>query len=201
MARISEAEKIQRRLTILDAAISLFSQRGFHGVNTAELASSAGIAEGTIFRYFKSKEELLISALIHVMAKLLEELKSNDLPNEHVSKRLSRFIDNHLKLIKENPELTRFITIELRQTPEFMRRYPNYNPLAGYLDFLREILFKGMERGEIRAINLESLVSIIFGTIDYVMATWHISDAHIELEKTILDLREIIYNGVKPEGK
>jgi TetR/AcrR family transcriptional regulator, fatty acid metabolism regulator protein len=200
MPKISEQKKELKRQTILDAAVRLFAQKGFHGVSTAELAESAGVAEGTIFRYFSSKDKLLISALDRAMERLLEALRRDDDPQSPVTERLLRFIGNHLHLIREHPELARFIIVELRQTPEFLRRYPRYRPLDAYLDFLREILREGMEQGSLRRVDLESLVSMIFGTMDYVLTRWHLNGTEVDLGKVIADLRDIMYNGLKPEA-
>ncbi len=199
MARITHERKEQRREEILSAAIALFARKGYHGVNTAEIAERAGIAEGTIFRYFPTKDELLIRALESVVGRLCEELRREDDPNGSTSDRLMHFIRNHLRLIRENPDLARFLIIELRQAPEFLLRYPQYNRLGDYIDLLRDILRTGMERGDLRRVDIECTVVIIFGTMDYVLTRWLLNGSEMDLECTITQLRDIIYNGLKPE--
>jgi AcrR family transcriptional regulator len=199
MPKITDEKKQQRRTDILNAAVELFAGKGFHGVNTAEIADRAGIAEGTVFRYFPTKETLLIAALDSVVRQLLDALRREDDPDRPAAQRLLHFIGNHLRLIREHPDLARFLILELRQSPEFLMRNPQFLPLENYLGFLRELLETGMARGELRRADLECTVALIFGTMDYVLTRWHLLGADLDPDRMIADFRDIIYNGLKPE--
>jgi hypothetical protein len=110
-------------------------------------------------------------------------------------------VGNHIRLARENPVLARFLIVELRQTPEFLVRYPGFHPLSEYLDFLREILSAGMEDGSLRNVDLECAVAVIFGTMDFILTQWHFGESDTDPEVMLAFLRDIIYNGLKPEVK
>jgi AcrR family transcriptional regulator len=115
MARITHERKEQRREEILSAAIALFARKGSPRREHRRDRRARRHCRGHHLRYFPTKDELLIRALESVVGRLCEELRREDDPNGSTSDRLMHFIRNHLRLIRENPDLARFLIIELRQ--------------------------------------------------------------------------------------
>ncbi len=64
----------EKKQSILDASLRLFVENGFHGTSTAEIAKTAGVATGTLFHYFKTKEELINSLYLHAKGGMLNEI-------------------------------------------------------------------------------------------------------------------------------
>src|SRR3989449_6604629 len=94
-----------KRARILDAAIRVFAERGFHSATVAEIARAAGVADGTIYLYFKGKDDLLLRLFDEKMTELVAEMKAAVAQERSAAEKLKRFIQLHLALVERNPEL------------------------------------------------------------------------------------------------
>ncbi len=112
----------KRQQQIIDAAIKVFSKKGYNGTTTKEIAKEAGVAEGTIFRYFRTKKDLLLSLVspyvVRSLADTLEEFSGKD--DETVFKAIIR---NRLKIIRENLDLVRLLLAESQFHPELREQF------------------------------------------------------------------------------
>ncbi|MCK6574508.1 TetR family transcriptional regulator [Myxococcota bacterium] len=161
-----------KRERILDAAVQVFAQRGFFQARVSDIAREAGVADGTIYLYFKNKDDLLISLfedrMEGIIARFRLELDRLSGPAE----RLHRFIVMHLDLVEHQPQLAEVLTVELRQSSKFMREYraPKF---AEYLGILVDILESGRVAGVFRPdIEPRILCRVIFGALDEVSLVW-----------------------------
>lgn len=165
-----------KRERILEAAVQVFAQRGFFQARVADIAREAGVADGTIYLYFKSKDDILISLfedrMVGIIAAFREELERLS----GARARLHRFIELHLALVREKPQLAEVLTIELRQSSKFMREY-RAAQFGEYLGVLSEILELGRREGDFRA-DLEPriLCRVLFGALDEVSLAWSSSE-------------------------
>jgi TetR/AcrR family fatty acid metabolism transcriptional regulator len=164
--------KEEKSLRILDAAIRIFARKGFYNSTIADVAKVAEVAEGTIYLYFKNKDDLLISIFEHSMdlfiAEAQKELEGVADPKE----KLKRFIALHLKLVQKNPELAQVLQIELRQSSKFMKEY-EAGKLIDYLNVVRGILEDGQAQGVFRkGLEPRILRRAIFGCIDELALEW-----------------------------
>lgn len=164
--------KLERREAILNAAIEVFAQKGFHHARVSDVARAAKVADGTIYLYFKSKDDLLISLFEEKMQQIVESFREAVCCEERACDRLKRFVELHLNMIAEHPTLAEVLTVELRQSAKFMREYkaPQF---AAYLNLLGEVITYGQERGEIdRAVDPSVARRIIFGALDELSLYW-----------------------------
>ena len=115
-----EKDRTDKRARILDAAIKVFAGRGFHSATVAEIARAAGVADGTIYLYFKGKEDLLLRLFDEKMNDLLREAKAALLEEKTAPARLKRFIVLHFALVEKNPDLASVLIVELRQSAQFL---------------------------------------------------------------------------------
>lgn len=112
-------EKPTPEIKILNAAIAQFSEKGFHATKTKDIASLAGVAEGTIFRYFKTKEDILLRlyplAIKIIMPKMVKDLTQKILKQEHLTaESLATFIiSDRLSMLEANRKLLLAILPEL----------------------------------------------------------------------------------------
>jgi TetR/AcrR family transcriptional regulator, fatty acid metabolism regulator protein len=172
MKQKERGNKTSKREAILNAAIETFAQRGFHQARVSDVARQAGVADGTIYLYFKSKDDLLISLFEEKMEQIVQRFRLQVNRCESSRERLKCFIELHLKMVAENPSLAEVLTVELRQSAKFMREYkaPQF---AEYLNLLGEIILYGQERGEISASVDPSIARrIIFGALDELSLYW-----------------------------
>ena len=157
---------------IIEAAISVFAGKGFFNSTVADVAREADVADGTIYLYFKNKDDLLISIFEYSMDLFIQAaeaaLKSAVGPKE----KLKEFISLHLKLVQKYPDLAQVIQIELRQSTKFMKEYPN-EKFFQYLDIVSGIIQEGQASGVFKK-NLDPIIlkRVIFGAVDEIALEW-----------------------------
>ncbi len=157
---------------ILEAALRCFALNGFHETKISEIARTAGVADGTIYNYFKNKDDLLISLfeahLEAINTGARAELAEENGPLE----KIERFIRYHLRLAQDNPILAVFITIETRRSHKFVRDYAKEH-LKEYLGHLGAAIDEGKAAGLIRPeISSGVLKQILFGALDHACMIW-----------------------------
>ena len=157
---------------IIEAAIKVFAKKGFYNATVADVAEIADVGEGTIYLYFKNKDDLLISIFEHsidIFIKTVnEEIKGAKSPED----KLKRFIALHLSLVEQNKELAQVLQIELRQSSKFMKEYRG-RKFADYLALVQSILEEGQQKGIFRN-DLEPhiLRRALFGAVDEMALDW-----------------------------
>src|SRR5687768_449040 len=142
-------ERGDKRERILSAAERIFAKHGFFAARVSEIAKDAGVADGTIYLYFKSKDDLLIS-LFETRMKQVNEALHAAIAEAKPADQLRDFIRTYLRLVHDEPAAAEVLTIELRQSAKFMKEYEN----PAFVEFLRMlggIIAAGQERGELDA--------------------------------------------------
>ncbi len=160
----------EKRERILAAALRAFAQNGFYNTRVSEIASQAGVADGTIYLYFKNKDDLLISLFEDRMEWIIDRLSAElEAVEGDVLKRLRTFIHLHFRLAVERRDLAEFITVELRQSAKFVKEYENPR-FADYLKMLHSLIDEGQRQGVLRA-DLDSrlVTRALFGALDEVL--------------------------------
>ena len=150
----------------------VFAARGFYNARVSDIAREAGVADGTIYLYFKNKDDLLISLFEDRMETIIGVFREELGRFETARQRLRRFIELHLAMVEEQPTLAEVLTVELRQSSKFVHEYdaPKFRE---YLSLLAEIVELGRRTGEFRA-NLQPLLvkRALFGALDEVSLFW-----------------------------
>lgn len=162
-----------KRERILAAAERIFARHGFFAAKVAEVAKEAGVADGTIYLYFKSKDDLLISWFEHRMTQVNKTLAAAiEAVAPSPSAQLCAFIKTYLRLVHDEPAAAEVLTIELRQSSKFMKEYDN----PQFIDFLRMlggIIAAGQECGELDAsVPPHVAARMIFGVLDELALAW-----------------------------
>jgi TetR/AcrR family fatty acid metabolism transcriptional regulator len=169
---------------ILEAALEVFARKGFHEAKISEIARAAGVADGTIYLYFKNKDDLLILLFEAKLQAINEGLRVALQGVTDVREKLSHVVRYHLKLALENPTLAAFITIELRRSGKFMKDYAKAQ-LAEYLGQWGHIIDEGKQKGVFRNdIKTGVLKHIVFGALDHACVTW-VNNPHRKEEDLI----------------
>lgn len=160
-----------KRDRILAAAERIFARHGFFAARVTEIAKEAGVADGTIYLYFKSKDDLLISLFENRMKQVNDALRAA-IDKEPPATQLRAFIKTYLQLVHDEPAAAEVLTIELRQSSKFMKEYDNPR-FADFLRMLGGIIAAGQERGELDA-SIPSHVAarMIFGMLDELALAW-----------------------------
>ncbi|MBX3162639.1 MAG: TetR/AcrR family transcriptional regulator [Deltaproteobacteria bacterium] len=160
-----------KRARILAAAERVFARRGFFAARVSEIAKDAGVADGTIYLYFKNKDDLLISLFEARMTQVNEALRVA-IEGVPPGAQLHAFVRAYLQLVHDEPAAAEVLTIELRQSSKFMKEYENPQ-FADFLRLLGGIIAAGQERGEL-AEDIPSHIAarMIFGMLDELALAW-----------------------------
>ena len=157
---------------IIDAAVIVIAENGYHQAQVSKIAKQAGVADGTIYLYFKNKEDILISVFqekMGVFVSKLELIISRDLD---AASKLGLMIESHFELLASDIHLAIVTQLELRQSNYEIRMKIN-NVLREYLKLMDKILVKGMEDGEFdAAMDIRLARQMVFGTMDETITTW-----------------------------
>lgn len=172
MASNRQKKKQLKREKIIEAAVKIFAQKGFYTANVKDVAREAGVADGTIYLYFKNKDDLLISLFEHKMQEILLRFEKVIKDISDPLEQLKVFIKEYFELIEEDIDLSDVFQVELRQSSKFLKDYHNQH-FANYLNIIAGILDKGKEIGFFRPEMDTNIGKIfIFGAIDEVARQW-----------------------------
>lgn len=182
---------------ILDAAVKVFAQKGFFQSKVSEIAREAGVADGTIYLYFRNKDDLLISIFEVKMQEVISRFRAAiDEQSDAVSK-LDCLIKMHLAEFQANPDLAAVFQVELRQSSRFMRESDKIE-LKRYLDLIEDIVQQGQMEGTFREGLPKGLIKrLIFGTLDEVVSTWVLAGRRYTLESMAEPIVDLFLHGVQ----
>ncbi|MBM7867365.1 TetR family transcriptional regulator [Heliobacterium gestii] len=193
MTRQREKDKLP---IIIEAAKVIFACYGFHDSHIAKIAKQAGIAEGTIYLYVRSKEELMIRLFEHqvgsFIAALQEQLRSID----DARAQIRCIIQQHLAKLEEDPELARVFQFELRQ-PNLTIREGIAPILRQYFQIIEHTIRLGQQQGHFDPTLSAVLVrKLIFGGINEVATSWVFSQKDYSLRSQGEPLLRMILKGI-----
>src|SRR5712692_563849 len=185
-----------KRESILRAATGVFARNGYFNSKVADIARAAEVADGTVYLYFKSKEEILHSIFDQNMAeaiaagrKLIENL---DDPRQ----KLRRIAKLHLERLGADRDLAVVFQVELRGSTKFMEEFSAAG-FAEYLALLRRTFEEGQRVGVYRKeLNATVAAKILFGALDEMATNWIISKRSYKLEPMADVVMDVFLNGV-----
>lgn len=188
-----ESDKYQR---IIEAATRVFADKGFFKATVSDVAGAAEVAEGTIYLYFKNKDDLLISIFENSMDMFARELDQALSGVTDPAERLRCLIHLHLRLVEEHKELAQVLHVELRQSEKFMREYQG-EKVINYLKKIQGIVLEGQEQGVFRKdLDARVIRRSIFGSLDEVALKWVLTKKKEPLEQRATQLADLFLHGL-----
>jgi len=185
-----------KRESILRAATRVFARNGYFNSKVADIAREADVADGTVYLYFKSKEEILHSIFDQNMT---EAINAGHLLIEKVSdpgEKLRRIAMLHLERLGADRDLAVVFQVELRGSTKFMREFSAAG-FAEYLGLLRQTFEAGQRSGVFRKeLNAKLVSKILFGALDEMATNWIISKRKYKLEPMAEVVMDVFLNGV-----
>jgi TetR/AcrR family fatty acid metabolism transcriptional regulator len=168
-------DKADRRDAILRAAIETFAARGFFNAQVADVARAAGVAAGTVYLYFRGKDDLLISIFERTMKEAIAAGRDSVSAKATPLERLREIAKLHLGRLGRDRNLAIVFQIELRQSTKFMERF-SAGPLREYLGIIRDVIAEGQAKGVFRKqINPTLAAKVFFGALDEMATNWILS--------------------------
>ncbi len=169
------ADKADKRDAILRAAIETFAARGFFNAQVADVARSAGVAAGTVYLYFRGKDDLLISIFERTMTDAIAAGRESVAAKRGAVERLREIARLHFERLGRDRNLAVVFQVELRQSTKFMERF-SATYLREYLGIIRDVIEQGQAQGTFRqAINPTLAAKMFFGVLDEMATNWILS--------------------------
>ena len=188
------AEKYQR---ILDAAIAVIAEKGFFGCRVSDIAERAGVADGTIYLYFRSKEQILMAAIDSAFSAFLTRARSELADLSSPGDRLRKLAWLHLHTLGANRPLAVVFQTELRHSAKFLAQFSQHH-LVEYFDLIRSVVREGQEAGLFRReISDKIAANCFFGALDEMVTSWMLSEHDYPLAGAADPIVDVILQGLE----
>src|SRR5216117_614004 len=185
---------------IVDAAIRVFARTGYYSSRVSDIAREAGIASGTIYLYFKTKEEILVTLFREKMAAFVAFLRREIADEADPEAKLRRLVRLHFTVLEQSPALAEVVQVELRQGHKFFRG-ASAHEVSAYFDLIGSILQEGIAAGQIRSdLPVKIATKMLFGAMDQMAASWVLGKRGYRLTETAEAVASIFLRGVSAHG-
>ncbi|MBL4951187.1 TetR/AcrR family transcriptional regulator [Neobacillus sp. OS1-32] len=182
-------------MQIIDAAVVAIAENGYHQAQVSKIAKQAGVADGTIYLYFKNKEDILISLFEEKMGTFIEKIEQMIAGKKTATEKLLKMIETHFELLSADHHLAIVTQLELRQSNKDLRLKIN-DVLKGYLKVIDKILIEGKENGEFsNNLDIRLARQMVFGTIDETVTTWVMNEEKYDLKALASPIHNMFING------
>lgn len=194
--------KEDKRERIREAAIRVFSEKGFSEARADEIAEQAGVAVGTIYNYFENKEAILVEIFQGEFTKLrefYERLRRSGLP---VVEKIRRILEEYFSELDKRKELMRVLQRERFKLLEQLGAEPAqlYREIIAYVE---ELIREGITNGWLRECNPRIIAHALFGAVESAIAcsmTSGPAEAERLFREAPQELADFIWRGITREG-
>jgi len=191
------ADKYQR---ILDAAVSVFAEKGFFNSRVADIADRANVADGTVYLYFKSKDEILMTAITTAFNAFMSLARTQLKELSDPAERLRRLAVLHLSALGANRDLAVVFQMELRQSTRFLSEF-SHHQMVEYLALVRDAITDGQTQGIFRCeMSDKYAANCFFGALDEMVTSWVLSGHDYQLSHAADVVVDIFLNGMRADA-
>jgi TetR/AcrR family fatty acid metabolism transcriptional regulator len=185
---------------ILHAAIKVFSEKGFYNSRVSEIAKEADVADGTIYLYFKNKDDILISLFEEEFGKFVQNMQAELEREKDPLQKIKRFAITHLSLVTKHPHLGEVMGVEVRQSTKFMKEYVN-KPFIEYLNIIRSVVIEGQDKGLLRKDLTPGVMKrAFFGALDEMARYWVLSTKKKHsIDEAAIQISDVFIRGMMSE--
>jgi TetR/AcrR family fatty acid metabolism transcriptional regulator len=189
--------KRTKKEQIIEAAVEVFAQKGFFNAKVRDVAKKAEVADGTIYNYFRNKEDLLINLFEIKMEDILNQFRKQIVATNDPVENLRAFVALHFNIIKSDKKLAEVFQVELRQSTKFLKNYHNQK-FTEYLNIIADIIERGKESGFFRqTINTQLVKLLIFGSIDEIARQWILgAEKKFTVQEAAEQVFEVLVGGI-----
>jgi len=187
----------QRRRQILDAAVKVFAKSGFYNSKVLDIAKEAGVANGTVYLYFPSKDDILIAIFEEQMGELIDYMKQEIQKESGCLSKLRKLVSMQMHLIETNRELTELLLVESRQSGKFLKSKA-IDSVADYIDMLNDVLKEGITEGTIEEnIDVTIVGTMLFSAVEGLATRWILEGTSYSLDKAANMVIKVFLDGIK----
>ncbi|WP_068674564.1 TetR/AcrR family transcriptional regulator [Oceanobacillus sp. Castelsardo] len=181
---------------IIEAAVKVIAENGFHGSQVSKIAKAAGVADGTIYLYFKNKEDILITMFKEKMGQFIERTVTQINKKKDANEKLFALIEMHFTQLSEDRNLAIVTQLELRQSNYQLRLEIN-SVLKPYLTVIDTILMEGIKDNLFRDdLKIPLVRQMIFGTLDEIVTNWVMKDCKYDLTAETEQVHQLLLGGI-----
>lgn len=198
-------KQTSKQQKIVETAIKMFAEKGYANTPTSEIAKNAGVAEGTIFRHYGTKDNLLLSVIVPFLKEAIPDLaeeifnkilSENILSFEHF---LRAFVVNRIQFVNENKEIFRVVVKELFYSEELRKELlPLFS--KNILLHLNKVLDRYKELGELLDLPNTVLIRLIITTIGGYFVSRYVfrpNDSISDEEEEVENIVQFVMNGIR----
>lgn len=180
---------------ILRAAIRVFAAKGFFASKVSDIAKEAGIADGTVYLYFKSKDEILRYIFDRAMDEFISEGMAELKRLSDPIRKLRRIAELHLEKLGQDRDLAIVFQVELRGSTKFMQEF-SATGFREYLELIRKTIEEGQRAGILRR-NIKPIVAakIFYGALDEMVTNWILSSKNYPLAPMANEVVKVFLHG------
>lgn len=195
--RLSREQRIGK---ILEAARQVFCERGYEQAAVAEIAARMGVVEGTVFKYFSTKRELLLKVLEHWYDEIIGDVARDLSGVADLRERLRIVIHDHLRVIRDYPLLCRLMFREIRSEEDY-HSSALHQKNRHYTRFLTEIIIEGSASGVFRAGTSPTLTrDLVFGAIEHLTWNYICGRGRLDIKRIANTLTAMVCDGIAMSG-
>ena len=181
---------------IIHAAVRVFARKGYYNSRVADIAREAGIAAGTIYLYFKTKDDILVTLFRDKMAEFVDALRKSIVGEPDAASKVRRLVSLHFRMLEENPDLAEVVQVELRQGQKFFRGASGQE-IGAYFALIASVLEAGVAEGRFRdGLPVKVATKMLFGAMDQMATSWVLGKRGYRLTDTADAVAEIFLQGV-----
>jgi TetR/AcrR family transcriptional regulator, fatty acid metabolism regulator protein len=185
---------------IIDAAVRVFARSGFYNSRVSDIAREAGIASGTIYLYFKTKDEILVTLFREKMAEWVAHVRKEIAGVTDPVAKIRRLVALHFAVLEANPALAEVVQVELRQGHKFFRG-ASAHEVSAYFDLIGSVLDEGVAAGLLRSdLPVKVATKVLFGAMDQVATSWVLGKRAYRLVDAAEAVAAIFIKGVSRDG-
>ena len=190
-------KKVVRRESIIQAAIEVFSRKDFKSASISEIAQKAGVADGTIYQYFKNKEDLFFSIPVEKTNEFRSQLELHLQGISGALNKLRKFVWYFLYFFKTNPEYGRILMLEMRVSKSFVKT-KTYGFLKQSVSPALDIIAEGQKEGVIRTdADIYVLRHLVLGILEHMVSRWLLKGEKYDLLEHHQEVSRILIDGLK----
>ncbi len=186
----------ERYGAILRAAIQVFSRNGFFNSKVADIAREAGVADGTVYLYFKNKDHILVSIFEETMDEAISQGRDAIAGITDPAEKLKRIAGLHLDRMGTDRDLAIVFQVELRSSMKFMEQFSETR-VSEYLELIRSVIQDGQKTGVFRR-DLDANIAskVFFGALDEMVTNWVLSRKAYDPRSTASTVLKLFFEGV-----
>ena len=189
-------KKAIKRELIIQAAIEVFGKNGFRNSRISEIARRANVAEGTIYQYFRNKEDLFFYIPVEKTNEFCRELDLHLGGIHGALNKIRKFIWYYLYFFKTNPEYSRILMLEMRVNKSFIKT-KTYRSIRKFTDKVLEIIEEGQREGIIKKdVNLYVIRQLILGILEHLVTRWLLKGGRYNLIEDCDKVSELVFHGI-----